>query len=113
RLGRRGAPGHRGADQHLARRAHGHGDEPALRRPGDDGDEDLRPPVRLAELDLPAPQRGGREGRAHSLWEAGKTQVQLDANVTTEEHRDTETQRDSGFVLCASVPLWSKLRERR
>ena len=45
----------------LARRAHRHGGQPPLRRAGDDGDEDLRPPHRLAELDLPAPQRRRRE----------------------------------------------------
>ena len=30
--------------------------------PGDDGDQDLRPPLGLAELDLPAPQRRRPEG---------------------------------------------------
>ena len=35
RLGRRAAPRHRGARQPLARRAHRHGGEPALRRPRD------------------------------------------------------------------------------
>ncbi len=32
--------------------------------PRDDGDEDLRPPHGVAELDLPAAQRGGRAWRA-------------------------------------------------
>ena len=58
----RSAHRHRGARQLLARRAHRHGGQPALRRPRDDGDQDLRPPHRLAELDLPAPQRGRRGG---------------------------------------------------
>jgi benzoyl-CoA-dihydrodiol lyase len=83
RLGGRGAPRHRGAGQHLAGRADGDGGEPALRRPRDDGDEDLRPLVRVAELDLPAPERGGREGRAHAVRTAGAGEVQLDENVRT------------------------------
>ena len=70
RLGRRGAPRDRGARGALARRAHRHGGEPALRRPGDDGDEDLRPAHGVAELDLPAPERGRREGRADALRQA-------------------------------------------
>ena len=57
RLGRRGAPDVGGAQQLLPRRADRDGGQLPLRRPGDDGDEDLRPPVGVAELDLPAPQR--------------------------------------------------------
>ena len=53
--------GHRGARRLLARRADRHGGQPALRRPRDHGDQDLRPPLGLAELDLPASQR--RPGR--------------------------------------------------
>ena len=67
RLGRRGAPRDRGARQLLARRADRHGSQPALRRPRDDGDQDLRPPLGVAELDLPAPQRRRRGGRAQAL----------------------------------------------
>ena len=39
----------------------------ALRRPRDDGEQDLRPALGLAELDLPAPQRHGRGGGAQAL----------------------------------------------
>ena len=39
---------------HEPRRLDRDGGEPALRRPGDSGDARLRPPHRLAELDLPA-----------------------------------------------------------
>src|SRR4051794_5445558 len=67
RLGRRGAPGPRGAGQPVARRPHGPRGQPALHRPGDHGDQDLRPPLRLAELDLPAPQRRRARGRAAPL----------------------------------------------
>ena len=42
--------------------AHRHGGEPALRRAGDHGNQDLRPPHGLAELDLPAPNAAGAEG---------------------------------------------------
>ena len=35
--------------------------------PGDDGDEDLRPPHGLAELDLPAAERRRAEGRADGV----------------------------------------------
>jgi hypothetical protein len=47
-----------------------HGGQPPLRRARDDGDEDLRPAVRLAELDLPAAERGGGEGRLDPLRQA-------------------------------------------
>ena len=67
RLGRRAAAGARGARGHLARRADRHGGQPALRRPRDDGDQDLRPPLGLAELDLQRAQRDRREGRAGAL----------------------------------------------
>src|SRR5262249_31400238 len=81
RLGGRGAPGDRGARQSLARRAHRHGGEPALRRPRDAGDEGLRTPVGVAELDLPAAQRRRREGRAHAVRQARAREVQLAANL--------------------------------
>ena len=57
RLGGRGPAAARGAQQLLARRPHGPGGEQPLRRARDDGDEDLRPAVGLAELDLPAAER--------------------------------------------------------
>src|SRR3989442_1555535 len=64
RLGGRGAAGAGGARRVLARRAHRHRGLPSLRRSGDAGDQDLRPPLRVAELDLPAAERGRPEGRA-------------------------------------------------
>ena len=79
RLGRRGAHRHRRARQPLARRADRHGGEPALRRPRDDGDQDLRPPLGLAELDLPAPERRRRARRAHALRQARAPRVRLAA----------------------------------
>ncbi len=59
RLGRRSADGARGAGGLFARRAHGDGSEPSLRRPRDDGNQNLRPADGVAELDLPAPERCG------------------------------------------------------
>ncbi len=64
RLGRRGAAGHREPGRALAGRAHRDGSQPALRRPGDAGNEDLRPAHRVAELDLHPAERGRGEGRA-------------------------------------------------
>ena len=59
----------------------GHGSQPALRRAGDDGDEDLRPAHGVAELDLPAAERRRREGRADGLRLAGAAGVRLQENV--------------------------------
>ena len=67
RLGRRIARHAGGAHQLLARRHDRHGSESALRRPGDDGNQDLRTADRLAELDLPAAERDRRAGRAEAL----------------------------------------------
>jgi benzoyl-CoA-dihydrodiol lyase len=58
RLGGRGAHCHRGARQLLAGCHDRHGGEPPLRRARDPREQDLRAPERLAELDIPAPQRG-------------------------------------------------------
>ena len=67
RLGRRDPRVPGGARELFARRADRAGGQSALRRPGDHGIENLRPPHRLAELDLPAPQCGRRGGRAQAL----------------------------------------------
>ena len=72
---------HRGARRLLARRADRHGGQPALRRAGDDGDQDLRPPVGLAELDLPAPQRHRPGGRAETLRHGQASQVRPQAGL--------------------------------
>ncbi len=55
--------------------------EPAFRRAGDDGDEDLRPPDGVAELDLPAAERRRREGRAEGVRRAGAAGVRLEAHL--------------------------------
>ena len=77
RLGRRGAAVPRGARELLARRPHRHGGEPALRRPRDDGNEDLRAADRVAELDLPAPERGRARGRADAIRLAGRSRISI------------------------------------
>ena len=81
RLGRRGAHLPGGALELFRRRPHRHGGEPALRRPGDDGNQDLRPPHGLAELDLPATQCGRRRGRAQALRQRREGQLQSGESV--------------------------------
>src|SRR5205085_295533 len=72
----------RRAREPLARRAHRHGSEPALRRPRDDGDAHLRPPHRLAELDLHPAERGRRRRRAQGLRHRPEAGVRLEARLT-------------------------------
>ena len=81
RLGRRGPGVLRGAHQLLARRPHRHGSELALRRARDHGIENLLAPDRVAELDLPAPQRGRRRRRAAPLRHRPEAAVRYDAGV--------------------------------
>ena len=50
-------------------------------RPGDDGDQDLRAAHRLAELDLPAPERDRRAGRAEALRQRRVADVQQGQGV--------------------------------
>ena len=77
RLGRRGARRAGGACEPVAGRADRHGGQSALRRPRDDGDADLRPAVRLAELDLHPPQRGRRGRCAEGLRHRQQAPFQL------------------------------------
>src|SRR4029434_9441129 len=67
RLGGRGADRDRGARRILAGRADRDGGLAAVRGARDDGEQDLRPTLRVAELDLPAAQRGRAQGRAESV----------------------------------------------
>ena len=57
RLGRGDQDRDRGAGQLQPRRAHRAGGQLPVRRPGDHGNQDLRPAVRLAELDIQPAQR--------------------------------------------------------
>ena len=62
---------HRGARRDVARRAHRPGSQPALRRQGEHGHAHLRPPHRLAELDLPAARtRSATRARSRSTARA-------------------------------------------
>ena len=70
-----------GARQLQPGRADGDGGEPALRRARDDGDAHLRAPDRLAELDLPAPERHRRSRRAPPLRHGATCRLRPDANV--------------------------------
>ena len=63
------------------RRPHRDGGEPAFRRSGDDGHQGVRPPDGLAELDLPAAERGRRKRRAESLWQGRKGGVRLEPGI--------------------------------
>ena len=81
RLGRRGAHRAGGARVVLAGRAHRHGGEPALPRPGDDGVAHLRAADGLAELDLPARERGRRARGADALRHRGACGLRPEARV--------------------------------
>ena len=81
RLGRRGAGVPGGAHVLLARRPHRHGSESALRRARDHGIENLLAPHGVAELDLPAPQRGRRRRRAAPLRHRPEGAVRYDASL--------------------------------
>ena len=83
RLGRRGPGVPRGAHQLLARRPHRHGSQFALRRARDHGIENLLAPDGVAELDLPAPQRGRRGRRAAPLRHRPEGAVRYDAGVSS------------------------------
>ncbi len=81
RLGRRGAGVPGGTHVLLARRPHRHGSEFALRRARDHGIENLLAPHGVAELDLPAPQRGRRRRRAAPLRHRPEGAVRYDAGL--------------------------------
>src|SRR5262249_6976693 len=81
RLRRRGARRRRRARQPLARRAHRTRGEPALPRDRDRGQQDLRAPVGVAELGLPASQRRRRARRPHPLRQARAAGLRLPENV--------------------------------
>src|SRR5579883_1672372 len=102
RLGRRSAACHRGARRLLARRADRHGSQSALRRTGDDGDQDIRPPLGLAELDLPAAQRHRRGGRAEALRHRQASQVRPQTRLRETTMSIDYTQRIPNNVDLAS-----------
>ena len=83
RLGGRDAAGDRGAGQPLPGRAHRHGGQPALPGAGDPRDQDLRAPHRLAELDLPTPERGRRGGGAAPLRDRTPRRVRPQEGLMT------------------------------
>ena len=87
RLGGRGPRVPGGARELLARRAHRARSQSALRRSRDDGIENLRPPHRLAELDLPAPERGRRGGRAEALRHRPAAGVRYEEGVNAALYR--------------------------
>ena len=98
RLGRRDPHRARGAREPVARRADRHGGEPALRRRGDDGDADLRAPVRVAELDLHPAERRRRSGRAEGLRQR-RARPQFDFKRVCKPRR----VRQSGVTAVSAV----------
>jgi benzoyl-CoA 2,3-epoxidase subunit B len=82
-LGRRGPDRDRGARQPLARRAQRARSQPALYRTRDHGDPHLRPPFRLAELDIQPAERGRGARRAESVRIGRQGQIQPGTSVMT------------------------------
>ena len=83
RLGRRGQGVLRGTHLVLARQPHRHGSQSALRRARDHGIENLLAADGVAELDLPAPQRGRRRRRAAPLRHRPEGGVRYDAGLSS------------------------------
>ena len=81
RLGRRDPHRARGAREPVARRADRHGSEPALRCRRDDGNTGLRPPLRMAELDLRSPECSGRVRRVEGIRHRQQGPLQLGTRV--------------------------------
>src|SRR5207302_493270 len=71
-----------GARVFLARCADRDGSQSALRRTGDNGDTHLRPPYGMAELDLPATERGGRGRLAEALWQRTTAKLRCGENMS-------------------------------
>ena len=65
----------------------GDGSQPALCRARDDGNPHLWPPDCLAELDLPAAQRGGQGRRAATLRHRGARRIQHGTGLTDQGAR--------------------------
>src|SRR5439155_22522609 len=81
----------------------------AVRGPGDARDEDLRPLVGLAELDLPAAERRREQGRAARVWNRSAQRVRSKESVMagvdyleriprSEEH--TSELQSRGHIVC-------------
>src|SRR5207237_5261624 len=73
----------RGARVAVSRRAHRHGGVAPLRRTRDPRDQDLRPAVGLAELDLHPRQLDGRAWRAHALRSARAAAIPMEEDLMT------------------------------
>ena len=118
RLGRGDPDRDRGAGQLQPRRAHRPGGQLPVRRPGDDGDQDLRPADRLAELDLQPAQRVRPRRRAAPVRHrpAGRLRPEASLNAMTTSrrlHREDPEQRQpargpaaaaGAGVLAAELP---------
>jgi benzoyl-CoA-dihydrodiol lyase len=67
------------------RRADRHGSQPALQRRRKHGHAGLRPPHRVAELDLPAPERRRREGCTQGLWQGRQGCFRLEPGLNLKD----------------------------
>src|SRR5439155_867912 len=78
------------------RRPDRHGAELPLRRTGDARDKNLRPALRLAELDLHPPQRDGRARRAHHVRQARAPAIRLPEDVVAQSLESIPNNVDLG-----------------
>ena len=104
RLGRRGARRAGGAREPVAGRADRHGSQSALRRPRDDGDADLRPALRLAELDLHPAERGRRGRRAEGLRHRQQAPLQLGPRLTRPPDPTPHEERTMSIDYSEKIP---------
>ena len=86
RLGRGGPDRGRGAGQLQPGRADRPGGELPVRRPGNAGNQDLRPADRLAELDLLPPERLGSRRRAAQVRHRAARRLRPKASLTSHDH---------------------------
>ena len=95
-----------GARQLFTRRTHRARSQSALRRPGDHGVENLRPPHRLAELDLPAPERGRRGGRAQALRHRPEAGVRYETSLKRPNFLSSPRKRGPTAPHTAVSGIW-------
>src|SRR5207253_2383217 len=86
----------RGARVAEPRRPDRHGAELPLRRTGDARDKNLRPALRLAELDLHPPQRDGRARRAHHVRQARAPAIRLPEDLVAQSLESIPNNVDLG-----------------
>jgi benzoyl-CoA 2,3-dioxygenase component B len=98
-LGRGNPHRARRARQPLARCAHRHGSQPALRSRRDHGNPRLRPPLGLAELDFHPPQRRRRRRRAEGLRQRQQGQVRLEPRLIPTQKKTPDPNQESTMSI--------------